>query len=138
MASVLVIDDEADVRDALEVTLVAFGHRVRVATNGPEGLDACRADTPDLVITDLIMPIAHGFDVISELRAKYSGIRIIAISGGGNYWTQSYQPEAVTTSAYLAAALDMGADAILSKPFDSDELVKAVADVLDAPARTRQ
>lgn len=138
MASLLVIDDEADVRDALEVTLASFGHRVRIAKNGPEGLDACQREAPDLVITDLIMPVAHGFDVISELRANYPAIRIIAISGGGNYWMQSYQPDSVTTTAYLAAALDIGADAILSKPFDSDELVNAVDEVLKAPAKTRQ
>ena len=137
MASLLVIDDEADVRDALWVTLIAVGHHVRVATNGPEGLAACLAATPDLVITDLIMPIAHGFDVITQLRAKYPTIRIIAISGGGNYWTQSYQPDTVTTSAYLTAALDMGADLILSKPFDCDELVNVVKQVLQGPVWSR-
>jgi two-component system, sensor histidine kinase len=130
MANVLIIDDEADVRDALAVALGTVGHQVRVAANGPEGIKACRLETPDLVITDLIMPIAHGFDVISQLQADLPDVRIIAMSGGGNYWSQSYQPEAVTTAAYLAAALDMGAAAILAKPFSSDELIDTVEQVL--------
>jgi len=134
MANLLIIDDEADVRDALAVALLTAGHRVRVAANGPEGLAACRLEAPDLVITDLIMPLAHGFDVISELRAHFPAIRIIAISGGGNFWPDTYQPEAVTTTAYLAAALDLGADAILSKPFDTDTLLGAVEAALNKPA----
>src|SRR5882724_733819 len=97
MANLLIIDDEADVRDALEAALGLAGHRVRVAANGPEGIAACRLYTPDVVVTDLIMPQAHGFDVIKAVREQFPGIRIIAISGGGNYWSQDYQPEAVTT-----------------------------------------
>ena len=138
MANILVIDDEADVRDALGVALGAAGHRVRVAANGPEGIGACRREPPDLVITDLIMPLAHGFDVISELQTHFPAIRIIAMSGGGNYWSQIYQPEAVTTTAYLAAALDMGAAAILSKPFSTDELVEQVDRVLRSPVPARE
>jgi CheY-like chemotaxis protein len=138
MANVLIIDDEADVRDALAVALGTVGHQVRVAANGPEGIEACRLEVPDLVITDLIMPVAHGFDVISQLQAELPEVRIVAMSGGGNYWSQSYQPEAVTTAAYLAAALNMGAAAILAKPFSSDELIDMVEKVLGrrvAPGR---
>jgi CheY-like chemotaxis protein len=137
MASLLIIDDEPDVRDALEVVLGAAGHRVRVAANGPEGIAACRLEAPDVVVTDLIMPQAHGFDVISAVRTHCPGVKIIAISGGGNYWSQMYQSEAVTTTAYLAAAIEMGADAILGKPFSSDELLEVVKRVLQAPAATR-
>jgi two-component system, OmpR family, KDP operon response regulator KdpE len=134
MASVVVIDDEVDVRDALAVALGLAGHSVRLAANGPEGIAACRLELPELVITDLVMPQAHGFDVISALRALSPLVKIIAISGGGGYWQESYQPRAVTTTAYLAAALEMGANAILTKPFSSEELIDAVRRVLPAPA----
>jgi CheY-like chemotaxis protein len=130
MADILVIDDEADVRDALQVALSLAGHKVRVAANGPEGIESCQRQPPDIVVTDLIMPQAHGFDVIGAVRAQSRSIAIVAISGGGNYWPETYEPGSVTTSAYLAAALEFGADAILTKPFSSEELLDSVAGVI--------
>lgn len=138
MASVIVIDDEADVRDAIELTLTAAGHRVRTAADGPAGVEACRRDPPDLVLTDLIMPLAHGFDVIAELRREVPTSRIIAISGGGDFGPLAYQPDSVTTNAYLAAALAMGAAAILRKPFNRSELLELVERCLANPPAPRQ
>jgi hypothetical protein len=57
-------------------------------------------------------------------------VRIIAISGGGNFGVDSYKPNAITTTAYLAAAERAGAHYVLSKPFESAELVRAVEQVL--------
>lgn len=138
MANVIVIDDEADVRDAIELTLTSAGHRVRTAVDGPSGVEACRSDPPDLVLTDLIMPRAHGFDVIAELRREVPLSRIIAISGGGDFGALAYQPDSVTTNAYLAAALTMGAAAILRKPFNRAELLDLVDRCLAAPPSPRQ
>lgn len=135
MATILVIDDEPDVRDAIELTLTEAGHRVRVAVDGPAGIECCRDEAPELVLTDLVMPRAHGFDVIGRLRSDIPGVRIIAISGGGNFGPHAYQPESVTTNAYLAAALEMGADAILKKPFNRRELLDAVDRCLGAGGR---
>jgi DNA-binding response OmpR family regulator len=115
------------------MTLEKAGHRVRVAADGVAGLAESRAEPPDLVLTDLIMPRLHGFDVVAELRRAVPTTRIIAISGGGNFAALGYQPEAVTTSAYLAAALEMGADAILHKPFSRRDLLSAVELCLAAP-----
>ena len=138
MANLIVIDDEPDVRDALELTLVGAGHCVRTAADGPSGIEACRIAPVDVVLTDLIMPRAHGFDVIAQLRLAAPATRIIAISGGGNVSPALYEPESVTTNAYLAAALEMGADAILRKPFNRRELLEAVEQCLAAPLRSRQ
>jgi CheY-like chemotaxis protein len=137
MATIIVIDDEADVRDAIELTLAAAGHVVRSAPDGPAGLEACRLAEPDLVITDLVMPVAHGFDVIAQLRSEFPRARIIAISGGGNFATTGYQGESVTTHAYLAAARELGADALLSKPFGRRELLGVVDHCLVGPTATR-
>jgi hypothetical protein len=64
------------------------------------------------------------------LRREFPNVRIIAISGGGNYGPTDFQPEAITTSAYLAAADRAGADLILTKPFESADLYAAIARAL--------
>lgn len=134
MSNIIIIDDEQDVRDAIELTLVSAGHQVRTAADGQAGLAACRADPPDIALTDLVMPHQHGFEVIAELRKLSPGIRIIAISGGGNFGPQAYQPEAVTTNAYLAAARELGAHAILRKPFNRSELLAVIEQCQASPA----
>jgi YesN/AraC family two-component response regulator len=81
---------------------------------------------PDVVITDVIMPRQNGVDLIRVLRAHCPQIRIVAISGGGSFGPSSFKPDAISTHAYLAAAHAAGAGEVLSKPFDMDELLKAV------------
>ncbi len=78
-----------------------------------------------------MMAKVHGIDVIRAIRAQNNPVRIIAISGGGNFGPLGYQPEAITTSAYLQAATKAGADAILTKPFDKDDLLSIVRQLLD-------
>ena len=137
MADILVIDDEPDVRDSIETVLQRSGHSVRTAANALDGIALCRANAPDLMITDIVMPKGHGFEAITQVRADFPAVRIIAISGGGNFQAAQYQPEAVTTSAYLAAAGRFGADAVLPKPFDREELLAVVERVLATPRHGR-
>jgi CheY-like chemotaxis protein len=132
MNEILIIDDEPDVRESVGQVLEAAGYTVRTAVDGLAGVEACRQRRPNLVITDLIMPRSHGFDAISLIRREYPDLRIIAISGGGNFWPAEYQGEAVSTNAYLAAALKFGADAILTKPFDRKTLLAEVRKWLPA------
>jgi|SRR6185295_5222790 len=131
MPSVLIIDDEEEVSHALERVLQRAGLKVTVTLGSAEGLAAFEREPADLVITDIIMPKVHGIAVIKAIRAKRPETRIIAISGGGNFGPLEYQPEAITTSAYLAAATQAGADAVLTKPFDKSELIEAVQRLLD-------
>jgi len=63
-----------------------------------------------------------GVAAIKLIRRDYPGIRIIAISGGGNFGLNSYLPDAISTSAYLAACKAAGADGVLAKPFETAEL----------------
>ena len=131
MPTALIIDDDPSVREALARTLEKMGFAVRFAVDGIEGLNAYRADPVDLVITDIIMPRANGVETIRALRAEFPNVRILAISGGGNFGPISYEPGAITTTAYLAAAEKAGADAILTKPFNRSELRAQVKQVLE-------
>jgi len=126
MPSVLIIDDEAEVSHALRRVLERAGFAVTACMASAEGLAAFERTPTDLVITDIIMPKTHGISVIKSIRAHRPQTRIIAISGGGNFGPLEYQPEAITTSAYLAAATQAGADAVLTKPFDKSELLAVV------------
>jgi CheY-like chemotaxis protein len=129
MNDVLIIDDEEDIRDALRRVLERAGYRVRAAEDGADGLTQMQQRAADIIITDIIMPKLNGVEAIAAMRERFPGARIIAISGGGNYGTSDYQPNAITTSAYLAAANKAGAHIILTKPFDSADLLKAVSDL---------
>ena len=126
MGSILIIDDEEDIRDALQMVLESAGHDVKVASNGNDAVEFQRENPADLIITDIIMPGKDGIVTIKEIRHEFPGIRIIAISGGGGVHSNEYVPDAITTTAYLAAAKEAGADIIFTKPFERKDLIQAV------------
>ena len=126
MTRILVVDDEATIADAIQRALEADGYAVTTAISAHGALSAMAADPAAIVITDVIMPRVHGIELIGKLRSAYPWVRIIAISGGGSTSAQNYKPEAITTQAYLAAAERAGADCVLSKPFDLEDLLAAV------------
>ena len=124
MTSVLVVDDDAGIRDMLGRFLRGDGYEVREAANGREAMAAYRLHAADLVITDMYMPDADGIDVIMRLRSEFPDTRIVAMSGGG-YLDQG----GVLEFAERAGALGM-----LPKPFDRQSLRNAVMDAL-GPSR---
>ena len=126
MKSVLIIEDEAVIRRVLTRVLERAGFIVRTAENGDDALQQLRAAEVDIVITDIIMPKMHGVDAIKKIVKEFSRVRIIAISGGGNFGITDYKPDAITTSAYLAAARKAGAHALLTKPFQTAEVLHAI------------
>lgn len=130
MASVLVIDDEADVTAAVRRVLERAGYDVTTVNGAADGIAAFEHRRADIVITDIIMPKANGIDVIKAIRELEAATGIIAISGGGNFGPLAYQPEAITTTAYLAAAEKAGANVVLPKPFSKDDLLSAVRSLL--------
>lgn len=106
--TVLVVDDEPDVRYLLRVTLELAGYRVVEAAHGEAALERVRDAPPQLVVTDQMMPVMNGGELIERLRAEPStkAIPIVMVSG-----TRSVQPDA---------------DALLRKPFDPAELIVLV------------
>jgi DNA-binding NarL/FixJ family response regulator len=78
----------------------------------------------------MIMPNGHGLDLIRELREEHPNLRILAISGGGNFGAHAYQTGAISTTAYLAAATAAGARVALTKPFTRERLLAAVQEAL--------
>jgi len=80
---ILVIDDDHLVRYALSKILLNAGYQVVTASDGRRGMAVLRAEHPDAVITDIIMPEQEGIDTIIQIRRERPSIKIIAISGGG-------------------------------------------------------
>ena len=126
MPSVLVIDDEPDVRDSIRQVLTRVGFDVTTADDGEAGIRAFYGQPPDVVIVDIIMPRHNGVEVIRKIRETYPGARIVAITGGGNFGPFGYKPGTLVTEAYLASATESGADAVMTKPFHRTELITLV------------
>jgi CheY-like chemotaxis protein len=122
MARILLIDDNAALRNLLRLQLEAAGHEVLEAADGGEGIRLYRRRPADLVLCDLFMPGKEGLETIRELRGAGAG-RIIAISGDGS----------LGSSDFLRVATMLGAARALNKPFDAATLLETVGEVLRAP-----
>jgi len=120
MAHILIIDDDVLICQLLRRILEQLGHRVTDAQEGRKGLNAFQADPADLVITDLIMPGMEGIETILEMKRRFPGTKIIAMSGGG----------VGSGSDYLQMARKFGAHQILNKPFSVQMLTDLVSTML--------
>ena len=116
VAKVLVVDDDATVREVVVDYLRAAGHEVREATDGPGALDAVRDEPADLVVLDVMMPGLDGLEVARRLRVT-SDVPIVLLTALG-----SEQDRVV--------GLEIGADDYVTKPFSPRELVLRVESVL--------
>lgn len=133
MASILIIDDEEDVRLVLKEVLERAGYEVSVAENGLEGLQLLERDEVDLMITDVIMPGIDGVTTMQRARGMYPNMPVIVITGGGNIAPMEYEPGAIKTSAFLASATKAGANRTLTKPFGRKDILEAVQELLPHP-----
>src|SRR5258707_13955719 len=84
---ILVIDDEAAIRDSLRMTLEYEGYEVLAAATGQEGLTVAERDAPDLVLLDVKMPGMDGIEVLERLRNMNEALPIVMISGHGTTTT---------------------------------------------------
>lgn len=117
MAHVLLIDDDATLRDTVAQMLELDGHKVTQAADGHEGLQRLREASPDLVVTDVLMPGMDGAELIAAMRKRHAKLPIIAISGGRRVLSPRFNLE----TAALA-----GADIQLAKPFSRQQLQTAL------------
>jgi YesN/AraC family two-component response regulator len=130
MQRILIVDDERDVRDSIKSVLDLAGYTVRTAENAADALDQLERTPIDVVITDIFMPKMNGVQAIESIRRAFPLVRIVAISGGGNFGVAAYKPTAIITNAYLASAEKAGAHLMLTKPFEADDLIEAIEKLL--------
>ena len=121
MKRILLVDDVPAVRLSIRAALEAVGYQVLEASDGKEALALLDSQAVDLIVTDLWMPNLDGVELLKRLRAANANIRVIAISGGG-------MRKPIDVSAALAQT--WGADAVLYKPFDNDDLVSEIKRLL--------
>ena len=116
---ILVVDDEAAIRDLCARVLQRAGFAVVTAGGGAEAVDRLHAEAFDAVISDIRMPGISGLEVLDAAKAAHPEIRVVLITGFG-------------TPQTLERARSSGADRILTKPFNPVELLTAVREVLPA------
>jgi diguanylate cyclase (GGDEF)-like protein len=115
----LVVDDDPFIARLLEIELAAAGYKVQVANDGQQALELVRAEPPDLVITDVMMPHVDGFELTRQLRRdpRTASISVIILTARG-------------LSADKLEGFAIGADDYIVKPFDTPELLARVRGVL--------
>jgi two-component system response regulator AtoC len=119
-ATVLVVDDEPNLRRVLTAVLEREGHRVLVADSGRDAVRKAKAEPRlDLLVTDYLMPDLNGLEVLESVRKHHPGLRALLISGHG-------------TVRSAVEAMRLGAFDFLTKPFDVDQVRETVARALAA------
>jgi CheY-like chemotaxis protein len=119
MAKILVIEDDDNMRLAIQHSLAGAGHTVLLAINGRDGMNALRQNAIDLVVTDLFMPEQDGLETIATLRKEHPKLPVIAISGGN-----------LVSEEMLSVAKELGAREVLQKPFGLAGLLAVVEKAL--------
>jgi two-component system alkaline phosphatase synthesis response regulator PhoP len=116
---VLIVDDEPNILISVEYLMKREGFEVSVARDGQEALVRVRADRPDLVVLDVMMPKLDGFQVCERLRAdpKLAGLRILMLTAKGR-------------AVEMKKGMAVGADDYMPKPFSTRELVERVKELL--------
>jgi DNA-binding response OmpR family regulator len=119
--TILIADDEPNILISLEYLMKREGYAVHVARDGQEALDVLRREKPRLVLLDVMMPRKTGFEVCQELRAD-EAIRdtlVLMLTAKGR-------------DTDVAKGLGVGADAYMTKPFATKDLVQKVRELLEA------
>ena len=126
MSRILVIDDEAVIRELMMEILISGGHDVEGAETAERALELLdEHDEFDLVVSDVIMPGLSGLELLEMLRARRASLPVVLVTGAGTYNT-------------LSQALTRGAAGLLTKPFSHNDLRTVTADALDRAARSRE
>jgi CheY-like chemotaxis protein len=118
---VLVVEDHSLVRAAIEVALRDAGYDVETAIQGEDGLAKFHSFDPDLVLTDVMMPQKDGIEMMRVIRSLRPDTKIVAMSG--------YRAGGID---FLQMVQRLGANGVLAKPFDADDLLAKVSGTLAA------
>ena len=117
---ILIVDDEPNIVMSLEFILQKSGYETAVARDGDEALEQVEQFRPDLVLLDVMMPRRDGFEVCQTLRATgWDSLRIVMLTAKGR-------------DTEVAKGLAVGADAYVTKPFSTRDLVAKVHELLEA------
>ena len=123
---VLIVDDEPDILLMLRVNLEAEGYQTALAADGETALRRIADERPDLILLDVMMPVMDGWGVLEALAHDVLAHRVVVIS-------------AKSSERDVTHALELGASAYLSKPFDPDELMEVIGRVLSStPAQLEE
>jgi CheY-like chemotaxis protein len=122
---ILVVDDDAILRDLVTDWLEAAGYSVRRAANCCSAVNELSRQSPALIVTDMFMPGPCGAEAIAQLKREHPDVALIAVSGHFN------SGQGLSAEAALAA----GADRALAKPMKRAEFLRAVAELVGAPVR---
>lgn len=116
MAKILLVEDDNLVRDMLTQVLKRSSHEVLCAADGEEASELLKKESPDIMVTDIIMPKKSGITLISEVKNRHPNLEIIAISGGGR----------LDPTGYLDLSESLGASVSFEKPIDNSALLMAI------------
>ncbi len=129
---ILVIDDDPDILDALSMILESKGYEMVTAQDGIEGLASLKAEKPDLIILDLLMPKMDGFAVCKELQdprwSKYRNVPILILT--------SVREEASRRRYELETGLELNVDDYVEKPISPDVLLDRVKKLIKKEAKS--
>lgn len=116
---ILIADDEQNIVISLEFLMKREGYEVLIANDGEEAVQRIRAEVPDLVLLDVMMPKKSGFEVCQEVKSNpdLQSVRILMLTAKGR-------------DTEAAKGLALGADAYMTKPFSTKELVERVRSML--------
>ena len=117
---ILIADDEPNIVISLEFLMKREGFEVLIANDGEEAVRQIRSERPDLVLLDVMMPKKSGFEVCQEVKSDpgLAGVRILMLTAKGR-------------DTEVAKGLALGADAYMTKPFSTKELVERVRSLLE-------
>ena len=116
---ILIADDEPNIVVSLEFLMKQRGYDIRVVSNGAEALEAIGEFRPDLILLDVMMPRVSGYDVCQKVREnpEWQGIKIIMLSAKGR-------------DVEVTKGIAIGADAYVTKPFSTRDLIAKVGEML--------
>lgn len=127
MAKILLVEDDELVRDMLAQVLKKASHEVISAADGEQAAQVLKQITPEVMITDIIMPKKSGITLISEVKNRHPHMEIIAISGGGR----------LDPIGYLDLSESLGASVSFEKPIDNTALLMAIDLLLQGKPTTQ-